>query len=333
MNVMSVGQSRAGERGAAKAVALPVFLLFVLAGCAEAQAPRTGQDRDSGSFSISVDVALVVLHATVTDRQGGFVSDLGQRNFEVYENGVPQHIRVFTNEDIPVTVGLVIDHSTSMRPKLAEVTVAARTFVGSSNREDEMFVVNFNERVWLGLPPTTGFTDSTAALERAISTPTGGQTALYDAIVKALDQLQAGTRDKKVLIVVSDGGDNVSARSLAQVMKLAEQSSAVIYTLGLFDEEDKEQNPGALKRLAQATGGEAFLPGRLSDVVAICERIARDIRHQYTIGYVPLSPSRDGAYRSIRVVATGKGHDKMSVRTRTGYIAGGEPQLDEKGAK
>ena len=144
--------------------------------------------------------------------------------------------------------------------------------------------------------------------------------------------MQAGSRDKKVLIVVSDGGDNASARSLAQVMKLAGQSSAVIYTVGLFDEEDPDRNPGVLKRLAQATGGEAFLPGQLSEVVAICERIARDIRHQYTIGYVPINPTRDGAYRAIRVLARAKGHDKLSVRTRTGYIAGGEPRLDE-GAK
>ena len=205
----------------------------------------------------------MVLHATVTDRQGGFVSDLGEQDFEVYENGVPQRIRLFKNEDIPVTVGLVVDHSTTMRPKLAEVTAAARTFVRSSNREDEMFVVNFNEIVSLGLPRTIRFTDSTAELENAIATaPAGGQTALYDAIAKALEELQAGSRDKKVLIVVSDGGDNASARSLAQVMKLAEQSSAVIYTVGVFDEDDPDRNPGVLKRLAQATGGEAFLPGQ-----------------------------------------------------------------------
>ena len=276
----------------------------------------------------------MVLHATVSDRQGGFVSDLGEQDFVVYEDGVPQRIRLFRNEDIPVTVGLVVDHSTTMRPKLAEVAAAARTFVRSSNREDEMFVVNFNEIVSLGLPGTIRFTDSTAELENAITAaPTGGQTALYDAIAKGLEELQAGSRDKKVLIVVSDGGDNASARSLAQVMNLAEQSSAVIYTVGVFDEDDPDRNPGVLKRLAQATGGEAFLPGQLSEVVAICERIARDIRHQYTIGYVPTNLTRDGAYRAIRVVARAKGHDRLSVRTRTGYIAGGEPRLDEKGAK
>ncbi len=235
---------------------------------------------------------------------------------------------------VPVTVGLVVDHSTTMRPKLEEVITAARTFVRSSNREDEMFVVNFNEIVSLGLPGTIRFTDSAAKLENAITAATsGGQTALYDAIAKGLEELQAGSRDKKVLIVVSDGGDNASVRSLGEIMNLAQKSSAMIYTVGVFDEDDPDRNPAVLKRLARATGGEAFFAGQLSEVVAICERIARDIRHQYTIGYVPLNLTRDGAYRTIRVLARAKGHDRLSVRTRTGYIAGGEPGLGEKVAK
>jgi Ca-activated chloride channel homolog len=331
---MRRGLSRAGERGVAKAIALPILLLIVLVGRAQRQAPPVGQDHDSESFRISVDVDLVVLHATVTDRRGGFVSSLGEQDFEIYEDGVRQRIRLFRNEDIPVTVGLVVDHSTTMRPRLKEVSAAARTFVRSSNREDEMFVVNFNERVSLGLPGTIRFTDSAAELENAITrAPAGGETALYDAMAKALEELQAGSRDKKVLIVVSDGGDNASTRSLAQVMKLAEQSSAVIYTVGIFDENDPDRNPGVLKRLAQATGGEAFLPDQLSDVVTICERIARDIRHQYTIGYVPADLPRAGAYRAVRVLARARGHDRLSVRTRTGYIDGGELRLDQKDAK
>jgi VWFA-related protein len=274
-----------------------------------------------------VDVALVVLHATVSDRQGRFVSSLGEQDFEVYEDGVPQHIRLFMHEDIPVTVGLVVDHSTSMWPKLAEVTAAAGSFVRSSNRKDEMFVVNFNENVTLGLPGTIRFTDSSAELELAIkAAPARGQTALYDAIAKALEELQAGSRDKKALIVISDGGDNASAHSLDQVMNLAGQSSAIIYTVGLFNEGDPDQNPGVLNRLAQATGGETFFPDRLSAVVPICERIARDIRHQYIIGYVPTNAARDGTHRAIRVAARAAGHGKLFVRTRTGYIAGGEPR-------
>ena len=332
---MRRGPSRAGGRGAAKAIALPTLLLIVLMGYAGHQTPPAPQDRDSESLRISVDVALVVLHATVSDRQGGFVSNLGERDFEVYEDGVPQPIRLFRNEDVPVTVGLVVDHSTSMRPRMAEVTAAARAFVRSSNRQDEMFVVNFNERVYLGLPGAIRFTDSTAELEDAIAaTPTRGMTALYDAIAKGLEQLQAGSRDKKVLIVVSDGGDNASAHSLAGVMKLAGQSSAVIYTVGIFQAENPERNLGVLKSLAQATGGEAFLPDELSEVTAICERIARDIRHQYTIGYVPINLAHDGAYHAIRVLARATGrHDKLSVRTRTGYIASGEPRRDDKNAQ
>ena len=325
---------RAGERSVTTAVALLVLLLFVLVDSAGDQTPPAKQDHDADSFRLSVDVALGVLHATVTGRKGGFVQGLGEQDFEVYEDGVRQRIRLFKNEDLPVTVGLVVDHSSTMRQKLAEVSAAARTFVRSSNREDEIFVVNFNERVSLGLPGTIRFTNRTAELESAItSAPAGGQTALYDAIARALEELRAGNRDRKVLIVVSDGGDNASARSLTQVMKLAGQSSAVIYTVGIFDEEDPDRNPGVLKRLAEATGGEAFLPKEFSDVVAICERIARDIRHQYTIGYVPTNPTRDGTYRAIRVLARGKAHDRLSVRARTGYIAGGEQRLDNKSAK
>ena len=326
--------SQSGMRGGARAIGLAVLLLIVLVGYAAYQAPPAGQGPDPGSFRISVDVALVVLHATVTDRQGSLISDLREQDFEVYENGAPQRIRLFKNEDVPVTVGLVVDHSATMRPKIEEVTAAARTFARSSNPEDEMFVVNFHEIASLGLPIGIRFTHSIAALQEAIMTaPTEGQTALYDAIAKALEQLQAGSRDKKVLIVVSDGGDNASKRSLDQVMSLAGQSSAVIYTIGVFDEEDPDRNPGVLKRLARATGGEAFLPGQLSEVVAISERIARDIRHQYTIGYVPSNPARDGSPRAIRVIARAKGGDRLSVRTRTGYIAAGEPRLDGKGAK
>jgi VWFA-related protein len=331
---MRKGLSRTIKRGVTKAIGVAILLLMVLVVYARYQAPSAGQGPEKGSFRIAVDVALVVLHATVIDRQGGLVTNLGEQDFEVYENGAPQHIQLFKNEDIPVAVGLVIDHSTSMEPKLAEVIAAARAFVRSSNREDEMFVVNFNEIASLGLPPSIRFTDSTAELERAIMIKvTRGQTALYDAVAKGLDELQAGSRDKKVLVVVSDGGDNASRRKQDEVMKLAEESTAVIYTVGVFDTDDQDRNPGVLNRLARATGGEAFLPRQLDEVVAICERIARDIRHQYTIGYVPGNPARDGSYRAIRVLARTKGQGKLSVRTRTGYIAASEPRIAEQGAK
>jgi VWFA-related protein len=331
---MRTGLSRTGKRGVAKATGLAILLLVVLVGYAGYQVPPAAQGSDQASFRIAVDVALVVLHATVTDRQGSLVSNLAEPDFEVYENGVLQHIQLFKNEDVPVAVGLVIDHSTSMLPKLAEVTAAARAFVESSNREDQMFVVNFNEVASLGLPATIRFTDSTDELQRAIATKvTKGQTALYDAIAMGLAQLQAASRDKKVLIAVSDGGDDASRLKLEKVMKLAEQSTAVIYTVGVFDQDDPDKNPGVLNRLARTTGGEAFLPRQLGETLAICERIARDIRHQYTIGYVPSNPARDGSYRTIRVIARTKGQGKLSVRTRTGYIAGSKSEVGAQGGK
>ncbi len=241
---------------------------------------------------------------------------------------------LFRSEDIPVTVGLVVDHSGSMVQKVAEVTAAARAFVESSNRDDEMFVVNFNEKVSLGLPAAIHFTNNTIQLANAMVTArAGGQTALYDAIAKGLEELQTGTKDKKVLIVVSDGGDNASALKLSQVMKQAEQSSVVIYTIGLFEEDDPDRNPGVLKRFAQSTGGQAFLPKQISEVVPICQRIARDIRHQYTIGYVPTNRVPDGAYRAIRVHAQAKGYGKLSVRTRAGYRQSAESRPSQMGFK
>ena len=329
---MRTGLSREGGHRVTKSIALPALLLIVLAGRAGDQEQPVKQEHDPG-FRIAVDVALVVLHATVTDRQGGFVSGLAEKDFQVYEDGVPQSIRLFINEDLPVTAGLVIDHSTTMVPKLAEVSAAARTFVRASNRQDEMFVVNFNEKVSLGLA-TARFTDSVSQLQDAIrNAPVEGRTALYDAVARALTELQGGSRDRKVLIVISDGGDNASARTLDQVMKLAAQSSAVIYTVGLFDQDDPDRNPAVLKSLARATGGEAFVPQQFSEVVAICERIARDIRHQYTIGYVPIKPAGDGAYHAIRVLARAQSRGRLSVRTRTGYIAAGAARPDDKGAK
>lgn len=311
----------------ASGLALPLLLLVCFARNAEPQMVPASVDQDPRPYRISVSVDLVVLHPTVRDPKGRFVSDLREQDFAVYEDGVRQSIRLFRHEDIPVTVGLVVDHSGSMRQKLSEVMAAARTFVQSSSSEDEMFVVNFNENVTLGLPDAIPFTNRPDQLARAISnTPATGKTALYDAVFEGRRRLVAGTRDKKVLIVISDGGDNASTHSLAEVLRMADQSSALIYTIGIFDDDDPDRNPNALKRLAQATGGEAFFPGHLNDVIPTCERIARDIRNQYTLGYVSSNASHPGTYRIIRVVAKATGTGKLYVRTRAGYIAGTEPR-------
>jgi VWFA-related protein len=288
---------------------------------ARPQSPLPAGGQSQQPYRISLDLNLVVLPVTVFDRNGGFVSSLQQQDFQVYEDGVPQAIRLFLHEDIPVTVGLVIDHSGSMRNKLSEVIGAAHTFVGISNPLDQMFVVNFSDRVSLGLPAALPFSDRADELELAIEQiPAAGETALYDAVDTALDRLKSGDREKKVLVVVSDGGDNKSHVGQGQLLKKAADSSAVIYTVGIFDADDPDQNPGVLRRMAHSTGGEAFFPGSIDEVVATCERIASDIRHQYTIGYVSGRGRGAGGYRTLRVVARSAGKN-LAVRTRTGFVA------------
>jgi Ca-activated chloride channel homolog len=299
--------------------AIAVLCLIGFIRCAHAQAPQP--------FRISVDVNLIVLNPAVRDRRGGFVSGLHEENFEVYEDGVRQSIKLFRHEDIPVTVGLIVDHSGSMESKLDDVVTAAQTFVRFSRPDDQMFVVNFNEKVSLAVPVATRSDESPGDPGRAISdTPATGKTALYDAALQAFRQLSAGGPEKKVLIIISDGGDNASAHTLAEVLKTAGESSALVYTIGIFDEDDPDRNPGVLSRLARATGGDAFFPRKNSDVVAICESIARDIRNQYTIGYVSSNAARKGSWRGIRITAAAPGHGKLLVRTRSGYIAGSESQ-------
>jgi Ca-activated chloride channel family protein len=284
---------------------------------------------EPASFRIAVDVDLVVLPIAVHDRHGRYVPDLHQQDFAVYEDRISQRITLFRHEDIPVIAGLLIDHSGSMRTELAHVTAEARTFVQFSNPQDLMFVVNFNEKVSLGLPESIPFSADANELERAIwKAPAMGETALYDAIIAALQRLRTASRDKKVLIVISDGADNASAHRLAQVLEMAEQSNAIIYSVGLFEPDDHDANPKVLNHLAKATGGEAFFPGKLSDVVAICESIAHDIRDQYTIGYAS-NAERNGAYRTVRVVARVAGQGKLVVRTRAGYVAGAATPRDK----
>jgi len=272
--------------------------------------------------TISVDVNLVVLNVTAKDPKGAFVQGLQAADFHVFEDGRPQEIRLFRHEDIPVSVGLIVDNSLSMRRKRAGVTAAALAFVRSSNPQDQMFVVNFNDRVSFGLPGTELFSASAPQLELALNgVPADGRTALYDAIQAGLHHLTKAGRDKKVLIVVSDGGDNASRSKLREVLTAIGRSNAIVYTIGLFDETDGDQNPGVLRKIARASGGEAYLPENEAAVVPICQRIAQDIRSQYTIGYLSSNPALDGSYRRIRVTAArAQGHD-VRIRTRTGYVA------------
>ena len=303
--------------------------------------PDTAWSQDSNSsqvdfssdFTLRVKTNLVILNATVVDHHNALVAGLDKADFHVYEDHVLQPIKYFSHEDLPVAVGLVIDNSGSMGSKRADVIAAALSFARSSNPEDQMFVINFNEHISYGLPANIPFTDRKDQLQLALAAiKTIGETALYDAIALAIDHLKQGKCDKKVLIVISDGGDNASKHSLAQVMEMAKKSDAIMYAIGIFDEQDGDQNPGVLKRFARETGGEAFFPESSKEIASICEGIARDIRNLYTLAYVPTISKLDGGYRSVEVRVSSHGRGRLSARTRAGYFVPSIPPAIEKNA-
>jgi len=270
-------------------------------------------------YTIQTTTRLVLLDVSVKDARGGFVSGLTKDNFKVFENGKQQEISQFSNADIPVTAGLVVDDSGSMRPKRAQAITAALVFIQASNPMDEMFVVNFNERPRRGLPDQLLFSDNTRQLRQALwQGDPEGRTALYDAIEMSLHQLDFGRQAKKTLVVISDGGDNHSTHTLVQVKHDVLASLATIYTIGIYDEDDPERNEGVLKELAHVSGGVFFHPKDLAEIVPICRQIAKDIRSRYTIGYVPSSEGK--IVRHIKVVASSPEHPKLEVRTRTSYV-------------
>jgi len=294
----------------------PSIVFLLVPSHASAQASRP-----SGEFKISTDVDLVLLDVSVKQAKGGYASGLNKDNFQIYENGTPQKITEFASADIPVAVGLVFDDSGSMRTKRPDVITAGLIFVGASNPQDQIFVVNFNDKVRCGLPEAVPFTDDINLLRSALSRHVPeGQTALYDAIALALKHLESGRREKKTLVVVSDGGDNVSTHSLKELMELVQESRATIYTVGIFEPDDPDRNPQVLEHIARVSGGESFLPKGLVEVVPICRQIAKDIRNRYTIGYIPDHGSNKAALRKIHVVATAPDRGKLVVRTRTSYL-------------
>ncbi len=278
-------------------------------------------DSSGQLFKLSATAELVLLDVGVKDAAGEHVANLGKDNFRVYEDGKLQRITHFASDDVPVTVGLVIDTSGSMRPKYAEVVSAALAFIGASNRKDELFVVNFGDRVSRGLPDDVPFTADIRQLRTALSwLAPAGRTALYDAILFSLHHLEKGKCEKKALMLVSDGGDNSSTHGAEEVMRMVRESRATIYTIGVFDADDRDRNPALLRRLAHDSGGESYFPEQLSAVVGICRQIASEIRKRYTVGYVPARAGEQGALRKIRVTAATPDGHKLVVHTRTSYV-------------
>lgn len=272
-------------RGRAVVVSVSVLVIASLAGWGQSKDQTTAKAGEPGDFTLRTTSRLVLLDVSVKDAAGGFVSGLSKDSFKVYENGKPEHITHFANADIPVTVGIAVDESGSMRSKRQEVITAALVFNQESNPMDEMFIVNFNEKPRRGLPDDVLFSDNVQQLRLALfQGRPEGRTALYDAIEMSLNQLEFGRRDKKTLVVISDGGDNHSKHKLEDVTRDVLRSVATIYTIGIYDEDDPEKNEGVLKRLAQVSGGAFYHPKTLEEIVPICRQIAKDIRTRYTIG-------------------------------------------------
>jgi VWFA-related protein len=308
-------------------------LLGVIAGVAAPPARAQQQPQpppppqEPSGYAIQRDVNLVVLHASVINQRGQFVPGLSQESFRVLEDKVEQKVSFFRQEDVAVSLGLVIDNSGSMRDKRTQVNTAALTFIKTSNPADEMFVVNFNDDFYLDTVKdfTSDFNELRDALERIDSR---GSTALYDAVIGSLDHLKKGYKDKKVLLVITDGLDNASRRSLENAVREAQLSEAMIYAIGIFSDDDLRQNRSqlrkareALSELTMATGGLAFFPDNAGEIEALCTQIAHDIRNQYTIAYSPSNSARDGKFRTVQVEITPpRGMGRLSVRTRTGYF-------------
>ncbi len=287
------------------------------------QVPK-GEAPESQSGDVFVfkkEVDEVTLHATVVDDRNRLITNLTKNDFTVYEDGKPQKITSFRSEDIPVAMGIVIDNSGSMREKRPAVNAAAINLVQSSNPQDQVFVVNFNEEYFLDQDYTAKIPKLKDALERIEAR---GGTALYDAVVASSDHLKkSGALEKKVLLVVTDGEDNASRESLEQaVRRLEEKNGPTVYTIGLLGDEHSKRARRALREMAEDTGGVAYFPKDVSEVQAITSQIAHDIRNQYTIEYKPSTPQSAGGYRTVRVEAQAKGYKKLQVRTRSGYYAG-----------
>jgi Ca-activated chloride channel homolog len=280
------------------------------------------QDQSGAIFR--ADTRLVVCHTTVVDKSGHLVTNLPPSAFTVYENGVAQPIKSVKREDVPVSMGLIIDNSGSMRDKRARVEAAALSLVKDSNKDDEVFVVNFNDEAFLDNPHGKDFTSDIHEMEEALTRiDSRGGTAMRDAIRMSIDHLrEKAHKDKKVLVVVTDGNDNSSVISLENLVKASQQSEVLIYGIGLLSDEERREAKRAeraLNDLAVATGGEAFFPKDVSDVERIAHLVARDIRSQYTIQYTPTNTAMDGSYRTIKVAVNAPGH--LTARTRSGYYA------------
>lgn len=311
----------------------PLLFCMAITAFPGSLATESAAVRPGTQATITVTTNLVLLPVKVTDSRGLFASGLRREDFKVFEDGQAQELTVFEEEDTPVTVGLVVDHSRSMGSKLADVVAAMSSFAHSSNPQDEMFVVNFNDDVWIKLLNGKSFSSDAQELEEGLTAVSArGRTALYDAVSEGLRHLRYGRSGKMALIIVSDGGDNASHLKYSEVLKQARQSQAVIYSIGLLGSDSADENPGLLRRLCRDTGGVAYFPRQGESVRSISKEIARDLREQYTLGYAPKVQKGPETFRKTEVKVAAPGRGRLNVRSRQGYSsAPGAPRMQPAG--
>jgi len=286
--------------------------------------PAAGQDasgEDAGRFVFKKEVEEVVLHATVVDETGRLVTHLDRSAFSIFQNGKPEPITSFRREDVPVAMGIVIDNSGSMRDKRAKVNQAVLNLIRASNPQDEIFVVNFGQNPYLDQDFTSDVNLLQAALHQVSSR---GSTALYDAVVASAVHLRNNPRlEKRVLLVITDGQDNMSRETLQEALrKLQPSKGLIVYAVGLTDDGLSRSGHDALQNLATTTGGVAFFPQSLDEVNEITRSVAQDIRSQYTLAFKPADGKAKLDYAGLRVEARAPGLGPLMVRTRTGYYPG-----------
>ena len=270
--------------------------------------------------ALRVDVNLVELHVSVMDGAGRPVGGLQQENFKISENNIDQRITIFKHEDIPVSLGLVLDNSRSIEPRKARLDAAALNFVRNSNPDDETFIVHFDFDARLSRP----FTHDKSVLQADLGNAKPfGQTALFDGILLALDTMNEASYQKKALLLVTDGIDNSSKGTLEKVLERVKREHVMVFAIGLLSQSGGVEAEAALEKIADVSGGRAYFPQTPEDARLIMDIIARDIREQYTLAYLPSNVLRNGAWRSVRVeINPPKGYPKdLSTNYRHGYYA------------
>jgi Ca-activated chloride channel homolog len=297
----------------------------------ESKSPQQAPSARNKGFTIGVNVDLVVVHTTILDKNGHFVSGLKKENFKLFEDGIGQNVSTFSQEDVPISMGIILDTSGSMRSKIDLVTKAALAFIRASNPEDQVFLVGFNDQVELLEDYTSDLDTISDALENIVVT---GGTALYDAIYLGVQKAQGGTKPKKAIVVITDGEDRDSYYKLDELVAKVQESDVAIYCVGFLNEIPEkglfgrwsksvpEKAHDALLRISEETGGKAFFPKKLPEISGIIAEIAQELRNQYSVGYISSNSSRDGSYRKLRIGLEPANLGTVNhVRYRRGYFA------------